>query len=598
MLIFDLETDGLLPDVSKIHCLFIYDGSRMYAFDPLNSPVEEGVRMLQEAECICGHNIEGYDIPVLKHLYGFKRNMRTIDTMIWAKLNYPDIKSTDFGRMSKGMLPGKLVGSHSLKAWGYRLGEFKGDFGETTDWQEWDPEMSRYCKQDVLVTHKLYQRLEYKGVASMDAFELEHEVSRIIQRQEQKGFCFEEEKAEQLYMELLEARELIKRELQDLFPPIFVKDKEFTPKRNNKTRGYVAGATMTKIRLQEFDPGSRPQIINRLKKMYGWEPTEYTEKGNPKVDEDTLKTLDYPPTNKLVEYMTIQKRISQLAEGDVAWLKKVHRGRIHGSVNPLGAGTGRMTHFNPNLAQVPSNHAPWGKRCRELFCVPEGRKLVGCDADGLEMRCLAHYMARWDNGEYAKAVVEGTKEDGTDPHSLNAKALGLSRDEAKTWFYGFIYGAGDKLLGKGDAKKGRKLREKFLKNLPALKKLTEAVQKKAGDQKWIKGLDGRKVPIRSQHSALNFLLQGAGAIVMKRALVICDGMLRDRGYHVDYREDNVSVEFVANVHDEFQMESHIDIAEEVGKIAADSIRLAGEYYNFRCPLSGSYDIGENWKETH
>lgn len=298
----------------------------------------------------------------------------------------------------------------------------------------------------------------------------------------------------------------------------------------------------------------------------------------------------------------VQKRLGQVAEGKEAWLKNVRNGRLHGSVNTNGAVTGRMTHSRPNMAQVPSSRAPYGPECRELFIAGKGKKLVGCDADALELRDLAGYMAAFDGGEYIRTVLEGKKEDGTDMHTQNANALGCDRDTAKTWFYAFIYGAGDFKLGATLGAKGSKQavtnagkvsRAKFLAALPALKNLTERVKKKAQAQGWIKGLDGRLLTIRSQHAALNTLLQSAGAIQMKRALVILDNELQTLGM-VPGRH----YEFVANIHDEWQLEVDEDKAELVGRTAANAIRMSGEYYNFRCPLAGNYDIGENWAATH
>ena len=283
MLIFDLETDGLLPDVTKIHCFTIHDTSddSYTRYDPMNGDIRVGIQRLMNADCLCGHNIIGYDLPVIEKLYGFKYEGRVVDTMIWAMLTYANIKAGDFGRWRKGELPGKLIGSHSLKAYGYRLGELKGDFSEDTDWQTWTPAMSDYCEQDVRVTRKLFDRLEYKGINS-DLLELEQRVQDIIIHQTIRGFKFDVVKAEKLYAHLMPIRDLLLAELQKIFPPIWVKkdNKLFTPKRDNKKMGYLAGAPCQKIKRQEFNPGSGTQIVQRFKKKYKWEPTEFTKKGN------------------------------------------------------------------------------------------------------------------------------------------------------------------------------------------------------------------------------------------------------------------------------------------------------------------------------
>ena len=383
--------------------------------------------------------------------------------------------------------------------------------------------------------------------------------------------------------------------LQKIFPPIWVKkdNKIFTPKRDNKKMGYLAGAPCQKIKLQEFNPSSGTQIVKRFKKKYGWEPTEYTKKGNPETGEDVLKHLPYPEIPALLEYLMVEKRISQLAEADKAWLKMYdpETNRIHGQVRTMGTNTFRMAHHSPNLAQIPSVKKPYGAECRELFIPEDGYVIVGCDASGIEMRCLAHFLAKYDDGAYIRACIQGSSADGTDAHSMNAKAIGRSRDDAKTFFYGMVYGAGDALLGLGDAKLGRKLRNRLLNGVKGFKSLTEAVKSAFKHRKCIKLLSGHTVYLSSEHSALNFLLQGTGAIIMKKALVICDDELKHTGL-------KQHMHFVANVHDEFQMEVKPEYAEQVGEIARLSIVKAGEFYNFRCPLDGEFKIGANWKETH
>lgn len=591
-LLFDLESNGLLPELTTIHTMTVYDYSTDTFTRYDKEKVREGVNLLAEADVVIGHNAIAFDVPAIKKLYPWFSPKKVLDTLVWARLVYADIKDHDFRLSAKGILPKSLIGSHSLKAYGYRLGVLKGVFAENTDWQEWSPEMSAYCEQDVRVTKKLYEKLLSKNT-NEEAIKLEHQVAHIIQRQVQRGFCFDEEKAQALYVKLLKRKEELTRELQQVFPPWFVPNgKVVIPKRGNKKKGVVAGCPYQKIKLTEFNPGSRTQIIHVLKKRYGWEPTEFTEKGQPKVDDDVLSALPWPEAKLLTEYLTVDKRLGQLAEGNKAWLKMVASdGRIHGDVITNGAVTGRMTHNNPNVAQVPAVRASYGKECRELFKASPGFKLVGCDASGLELRCLAHYMARYDSGEYAKTLIEG------DIHTANQKAAGLpTRDNAKTFIYGFLYGAGDakigEIVGKG-AGVGRKLKQKFLQQTPALAKLKIAVEKVAKERGYLIGLDGRHLKIRSQHAALNTLLQSAGALIMKKALVILDEDLQKEEFI-----PGVHYEFVANVHDEWQIEALPDHADVVGKTAQRAIRKAGECFNFRCPLDGEYSIGDNWAETH
>jgi len=294
---------------------------------------------------------------------------------------------------------------------------------------------------------------------------------------------------------------------------------------------------------------------------------------------------------------------------------------MHGTVNTNGAVTGRMTHTDPNVAQTPAGYSPYGKECRSLFTVDDMHCLLGCDAEGLELRALGSYMAKYDKGAYTESVISGKKEDETDAHSLTKKAIGLrSRDNAKTWFYAFIYGAGPYTLGmtvyddmdketrpkfskKLIMRLGKESLEAVAKNLPALGKLSDDIKKVAKKRGYLKGLDGRKLPVRSPHAALNTLLQSAGAVIMKKALVLLDQRLQAKGYlntvSTIATADGYDYEFTANVHDEFQIECVTrEIAEAIGPMAAQSITDAGTHFNFRCPLAGAFDIGKTWAETH
>jgi len=453
--IFDIETDGLYRKVSKVHCLcleIVGQGTFSYSDTPVEDerPLAEGLKVLEEADELIGHNIIGYDIPVLKKLFpGFNPRGKIYDTLVVTKLGFPCIETRDYAYVRAGKFPAKFIGRYSLEAWGHRLGIMKGQFCHQTDWQTYDADMLHYCGQDIQVSKSLWIYC-LKAELPEEAIELEQEVRRIVTEQENFGWLFNREKAEALYITLSEKRQELLEQLQAIFPP-WQEKTVFVPKRNNKTRGYVEGVPIERVTEVPFNPNSRPHIIRALAERYGWVPTEFTEdsleaveKGQadaptPKTDEDVLLSLPYPEAKVIAEFMMIQKRIGMLAEGKVAWLKLIDLtdNRIHGSVDTLGARTRRMTHNNPNCAQVPASHSPYGMECRELFCVPEGYVQLGIDADGLELRCLAHFMARYDDGEYVKTVLDGKKEDKTDAHSRNAKALGLPRDDAKTWFYAF-----------------------------------------------------------------------------------------------------------------------------------------------------------------
>jgi len=591
-LIFDLETDGLLDNVSKIHCL-VWKDTETGEVTTCTTPIEigDGLCVLMDASMISGHNVIKYDIPVIEKLYPWFKvdKSKVFDTLVATRLIWANVKDTDNKLLKAGTLPGKLFGSHSLEAWGYRLGNYKGDY--KGGWETFSQEMLDYCVQDVEVTATLYQKILDKEYAQQ-ALDLEHQVAWLMAKQERNGFHFDMPKAAALLTRLVQRRGELERELKEYFGSWEVQLPEFIPKVNNKKLGYTKGVAVKKVKVVEFNPSSRDHIADRLITLYGWKPIDFTEGGKPMVDEIVLGKLDYPPCKLLTEYLLVQKRISQLNEGGQAWMKCEKKGKIHGSVNPNGAVTGRATHSYPNISQVPSSSSPYGHECRELFTVPAGWTLVGADASGLELRCLAHYMAKWDGGRYGEVLLGG------DIHTENQKAAGLqTRPQAKTFIYAFLYGAGDGKIGSivgGDAGAGRKLKQKFLRSLPALGRLVEAVQG-AAKRGHLVGLDGRQIHVRSSHAALNTLLQGAGAIVCKQWLVLLEEKLSAQfkhGWDGDYA-------FCAWSHDECQIACRTpEIAQKVAETATNCVALAGEHFGFRCPLAGESKVGKTWADTH
>ena len=339
-------------------------------------------------------------------------------------------------------------------------------------------------------------------------------------------------------------------------------------------------AAFSRIDFPEFNLGSRQQI-GRYLQYFGWKPETFTETGQPIVDESVLRKVKGIPEAELIgEYLMVQKRIAQIQ----SWLDAVKDdGRVHGYVNANGAVTGRMTHSSPNMGQVPAVYSPYGKECRAVWTVPTGYSLVGMDASGLELRMLAHYMN--DEG-YTHEILNG------DIHTANQLAAGLpTRDQAKTFIYAFLYGAGDAKIGSivgGSSADGRRLKAKVLSNTPALGKLRGRVSTASG-RGYLLGLDGRRVAVRSEHAALNSLLQSAGAIVMKQALVLLDQYATL--HNIDYK-------IIGNIHDEIQTEVATKDAERFGRLATACIEAAGIHYNLNCPLAGEYKVGANWAETH
>ena len=529
---------------------------------------------LKDVSLIVMHNGISFDAPVLNRCWKTKIQPEQIyDTLIVSRLLDPSRET-----------------GHSLEAWGNTLGFHKIDYAAVWQWlmgrqEEYKGEcfdyplndlLNHYCVRDVEVTAKLYAKLTSELAEkqfSQESVDLEHRVATIISEQERNGFKLDQIYTTCLLTDIKSKVAGIYERMQQRWPPVTVE--RFSDKTGKRLKDSVV----------TFNPGSRQQIGERLKEL-GWKPKEFTETGQPKVDETILANIKIPEAQIIAEYLMLQKRISQIE----SWMEAVGKdGRVHGKVITNGAVTGRMTHSSPNMAQIPNSSSIYGPECRECWTVEDGNVLVGCDASGLELRMLAHYMK--DEG-YVRTVCEGSSKDGTDVHTVNQRAAGLAtRDNAKTFIYAYLYGAGDAKIGSivgGSAKDGAKLKSKFLSSLPALSRLINIVSKYAA-KGWVPGLDGRRIWVRSEHAALNSLLQGAGAIVMKKALVLFDDKVKANKWVVKY---------VANVHDEAQLECPKDIAEEVGKAFKQSIIEAGEAYNLRCPLDGEYKIGNNWRETH
>lgn len=611
-LIFDIETNGLLDKLDRVHSLCIKDADNGQGYsccDAYNAlahkphwtymSIEDGLKMLMKADKFIGHNIIKFDLPGIQKVYPWfdYRIEQVYDTLILSRLIWSDLGDQDSLLIRRGKLPPRARGSHGLEAWGHRLGLHKGDYSammkekDLDPWASWNLPMQDYCELDVEVTEKLLLLVESKKV-SPRAVELEHLFAYIIGKQERFGYAFDVKKASDLYGTLAHKRLEVDEELKQYFKPWFVNDGLMVPKRPNKTLGYMADAPLSKVKLQEFNPASRQQIGDRLIKLYGWKPKLLSDNtGQPQIDEKVLGALPYPPAKLLARRFLLEKRIGQLAEGQQAWLKLERKGRIHGGVNTIGAVTGRCTHSNPNVAQVPSLKALYGAECRELFHAPPGWKQVGADAAGLELRCLAHYMAKYDGGLYSKTILEG------DVHTVNQLAAGLpTRDAAKTFIYAFLYGAGDEkigsIVGKG-RKVGKQLKDSFLNQTPALKRLREDVGAAVKRKGHLVGIDGRKLHVRYEHAALNTLLQSAGALLVKQATINLYLELSTRGYAFGEHYG-----MVAHVHDEYQLQVREELAEEVAQVAVWSFQEAGRQFNWRCPLDGEAKIGQNWKDCH
>ena len=529
---------------------------------------------LKDATLIIAHNGIFFDFPILNKLW--KTNItrkKVFDTLVASRLLEP---TRENGHSLASL--GKNIGVNKVdypKIWEWMTGRRQAYEGECFD-SPIDYLLEYYCIRDVDVLADVYCNISdglTKKEFSQESIALEHDVAAIIAQQEKNGFKLDVPYATVLLANLKGRLAEINEAMQKRWPPYAVE--RFSEKTGKRLKDEIVS----------FNPGSRKQIGEKLQEL-GWKPKKFTETGQPQVDETTLMNVDIPEAKLIAEYLLIQKRIAQIE----SWIEAVKDdGRVHGRVITNGAVTGRMTHHSPNMAQIPNSGSLYGPECRQCWTVEDGMVLVGCDASGLELRMLAHYMK---DSAYVKTVTEGSSKEGTDVHTINQKAAGLqTRDQAKTFIYAFLYGAGAAKIGSivgGSYRDGEKLIDSFLAATPALQALRSKVARYAA-KGYVPGLDGPKIWVRSEHSALNSLLQGAGAIVMKQALVIFEDKIRKNKW---------PVKFVANVHDEFQFECLPTIAEDAGKAARMSIIEAGEHFNLFCPLDGEYKIGNNWRETH
>lgn len=661
-LLFDIETDGLLNQTTKVHCIGITDVDTGETESYAPGDLDVAMDRLQAADEIIGHNIIRFDIPALKKLASFqpKAGQKVTDTLVVSRLKYPAMKADDAVRQPP--IPSEYVGKHSLASWGHRLGEHKGDYSQMkrvealalgfTDeraiqkfiWGTFSEEMLDYMMQDVRVNFLLYQKLNPDKYAPK-AIELEHRIAKVCDAIEDAGFPFDFRAAGELHVQLLEKQHALETKLKAEFgswwQPISPDPAKcvFVPKKDNKRLGYLEGYPIKKYKHVEFNPGSRDHIAKVLTER-GWKPTKFTPGGSPLLDEEAIEgaVAKYPELAGLGEYLMLGKRLSQLTGSKQSLMAAVQEdGRIHGSINPMGAITGRAAHFGPNLSQVPSAKKPYGSDFRGLFKMPNGYKLVGADMAGLELRGLAHYLSFYDGGAYGKQLLEG------DPHWATVIALGLlphgtARDKhnqlhtilredcAKTFVYATVYGAGAAKVGSviyeallnartnagqegadvyqkffGDnlapsetqlIAVGGKARERFSKGIEGFNSLQGALAKRIAERGYVKGLDGRFIPLRKPHAAINTLIQSSGAILCKQWGAdaydeLCGLLLPGRDFF-----------FCAWVHDEYQVAAREEYADCVGETLVACAQKAGEPYGFKIRLDSEYSIADSWAGTH
>jgi DNA polymerase I-like protein with 3'-5' exonuclease and polymerase domains len=541
--VVDIEADSLNP--TKVHCVVAkdVDTGKVYPFPP---DLLHGFRdwSLGVKQFIM-HNGISFDAPVLNRLLGTNiKPHQIVDTLILSQLLNP---IRDNG--------------HSLEAWGNRLAMPKGD---VDTFEVYTPDMLEYCKQDVHITHKLFEVLQKEGRGfSKSSVYLEHQVRLIIDQQEKNGFYLDMQKAMSLYNKLRDEANGLEKWAVTTFDPTVVELK-------------------TKTKYIPFNIGSRQQIAERLMEL-GWKPKQHTDKGNIIINEAVLDTIELPEAKKFSRFFLLQKRIAQIK----SWIEACDDtdGRVHGRVMTLKTITGRMSHHSPNMAQIPAVRSPYGKECRDCWTVdnPYTHSIVGTDASGLELRCLAHLM---NDATFTDILLTG------DIHTHNMQMAGLTnRDQAKTFIYAFMYGAGASKIGQivgAGAKEGQQLINKFLSSMPALKRVRDSVTK-AASKGMIKGIDGRLLHIRSPHSALNTLIQGAGAVVCKVWLINMIKRIRRTG---------VDAKLVASIHDEYQFEVLTKDVKRFGQLTKDAMKDTEKQLQMKCPLDNEWKVGRTWAQTH
>ena len=571
--ICDIETDDL--NATKIHCIVCKDiktnriyefhGDNLHTFNTFANGVSHWI----------GHNFLSFDAPILNKLMATSIPISKVtDTLLLSRMDKPDREN-----------------GHSLGSWGVRANYPKIDFH---DFKHFTKEMLNYCIQDVNLCHKVYIYLTKRmSKHSPEAIRMEHTIRYLVNQQKGNGFSFDYPKANMLVASLESEKRSVEYEVHKTMKPLPVFLKEVTPRikkdgvmshvglsKLGDHAAYVAG-TFSLVDFPEFNLGSRKQIAKQLQ-FKGWKPNKFTEKGNIIVDEVVLENVNLPEAQLIYKFLLLQKRIAQVNN----WIDAFNHdtGCIHGEVNTLGANTNRMTHNSPNVAQTPASYSPYGKECRELFQRrSEERILVGSDASGLELRCLAHYM---DDDAFTKEILNG------DIHTVNQKMAGLpTRDAAKTFIYALIYGAGPAKMGKiigGGKEEGQQMLEMYFKKSPKLKNLIDSV-KRTAKSGYVRAVDNRLLNVRSEHAALNLLLQGMGAIVCKYWLIEIMKLVH---------QNKIDALLVASIHDEYQFDVHKNDADKFAAYTKQAIKTVESNLNLRCPLDSDFKMGVDWASTH
>lgn len=648
-IVLDIECNALVnPD--KIWCIVCkdIDTGEYHVFRNLTDDLSERERFVQfctQVSLYIGHNLLGYDWPVIQRLLDIQHDSAgVLDTLILSKL-------IDYPRAS----------GHSVEDYGLEFGQEKIKF---TDFSQWSSEMEDYCRRDVDITHKIY--LKYlKYISNPDhkaSIDLEHRFQMVVNNLTDNGFSFNVGKAKELLTKVESELKVLDEGIKEAFVPRLRLIREVTPKETKygtislssipkslreSISDFTVGAPFSYCRWVEFNPSSHKQIVSLLNEA-GWAPVDKTETHKDtereynklkyqrrnaeldlrlrelynklmvlkdqgwKVNENNLETLPPSapaPARLLSKRILLEARRRTLTE----WLDLVQDdGRIHGKFYGIGAWTHRMAHQNPNTANIPNEfdtagkRKPYGKELRSLWQAPRNRLLVGCDAEGIQLRIFAHYI---DDPEFTEALVNGRKEDKSDPHSLNQRILGpvcKSRAAAKRYIYALLLGAGQEKLREildCSEEDAREAYDRLLSRYTGFATLKETIIPRDAKRGWFVGLDGRRVRIPGdtegarRHLAMSGYLQNGEAVVMKRATLKWWPLL-----------SGLDSKLVNFVHDEWQTEvpNNMEVALRIADMQAKSLELVGQELGLKCPLAGSYwnddlkdyTIDKNWSKTH
>jgi DNA polymerase I-like protein with 3'-5' exonuclease and polymerase domains/RecA-family ATPase len=605
-LVFDLETDGLLDTVTRVHCIVVadLDSDDVHEYGPEQIPA--ALDHLSRADYLIGHNALTFDLKALEKLYGWAPSEHTIviDTLVAARTILPNIGDLDGEAHARGAKEfGAIAGRNSLEAWGVRLGMAKVGT-DIENWSQWTPEVQARCVGDVKLTKAIWHFLQVEGY-SQSALALEHRVALVCAEIEAAGVPFDRDAAERLRQRWQAQADALEAQLAQELP------------------------TVTNF-------NSRDQIAELLE-SYGWCATKRTEKtGRPKLDDDTIEALPelYPSLTGLSDLLILNRRLGQLAHGAKNWMDAAKADeRIHGGLIGVGTPHARAKHFDPNLAQVPNpkKGKKFADECRALFRTSDARVLVAADIAGLQDRGLAHYLHMFDGGAYAATFAENADTHWQSAITLALVPVGVTRDKtnkvhvalregAKRFRYAFLYGVGalkagviiaetiravaqlDAGVGAALAKQffagvahpnetalrriGKQALEAFEAGTPGLRQLRQHVESAVQARGWLSGLDGRRIPTRAIYTALNYQITASEAVLCKDWLINVRDEL-DRRFSLDAR-------LIAWVHDELLVECTPEIAAEVGEIMVKHARAAGKRLGFKCPLDASYTIGKSW----